>query len=479
MKSLEVLRRLRERGYRGRKSAVYALARELRRQSTRPVCRYEGVAGEFSQHDFGAVRVRWTHGGRERVQFFASRLKNSRYVAVTLVESQQVEPLVRTLAEHFEAFGGVPLLAVFDRPGTVALKSDPRTGAVLEWNPVFAEALTRLGLAAEVGWPYRANQKGAVENPVGWVNGSFFKTRRFLDRQDLQLQLDAWHKEVNERRPSRATRRVPGELLRETERERLRPLKLRAADLDLRFAVRVGPTGLVTWRTNRHSMPAEALGFAATLRAYRDRVVIEAGRYRAGHPRLHGRDGVSSLPALRAGLLAAVSGRRGRMYLKRRQLLDLGPDAERVITELVHVRRRRWPDDIERLHELLQACGDAALRAAFKRAAGGGRPPPRLARLLLRSRVRHPRLQPHLHRPQRPPPRHPQDLPPARRPRRRQSRLPQRRPRRRQPALPCRQRPPCPPPLVLASARPAPPRRAPASAHRRTIPCNRNRTPQG
>ena len=141
---------------------------------------------------------------------------------------------------------------------------------------------------------------------------------------------------------------MPGELLRETQRERLRPLKLRAADLDLRFALRVGPTGLVTWRTNRHSMPAEALGFAATLRAYRDRVVIEAGRYRAGHPRLHGRDGISSLPAHRAGLLAAVSGRRGRMYLKRRQLLDLGPDAERVITELVHVRRRRWPDDIKR-----------------------------------------------------------------------------------------------------------------------------------
>ena len=48
MKSLEVLRRLRKRGYRGGKSAVYALARELRRQSTRPVCRCEGVAGEFS-----------------------------------------------------------------------------------------------------------------------------------------------------------------------------------------------------------------------------------------------------------------------------------------------------------------------------------------------------------------------------------------------------------------------------------------------
>ncbi len=56
------------------------------------------------------------------------------------------------------------------------------------------------------------------------------------------------------------------------------------------------------------------------------------------------------------------------MYLKRQQLIDLGPDAERVIAELVHVRRHRWPDGIERLHELLQACDDADLRSAFKRA---------------------------------------------------------------------------------------------------------------
>ena len=49
-------------------------------------------------------------------------------------------------------------------------------------------------------------------------------------------------------------------------------------------------------------MPAEALGYAATLHLFRDRVVIVA---------------------------------------------------ERVLTELVHVRPRAWPDDVERLHELL------------------------------------------------------------------------------------------------------------------------------
>ena len=75
LKSLEVLRRLRERGYAGGKSMVYALVRTLRVRTVRPIRRFEGLAGECSQHDFGEVLVEWTGGGRTRVHFFASRLK--------------------------------------------------------------------------------------------------------------------------------------------------------------------------------------------------------------------------------------------------------------------------------------------------------------------------------------------------------------------------------------------------------------------
>jgi len=32
-----------------------------------------------------------------------------------------------------------------------------------------------------------------VENLVGWVKGSFFEQRRFLDEEDLARQLAEWH----------------------------------------------------------------------------------------------------------------------------------------------------------------------------------------------------------------------------------------------------------------------------------------------
>ncbi len=46
--SLEILRRVREGGYRGGKTALYALAASLRPKPVRPLVRFEGLPGEFS-----------------------------------------------------------------------------------------------------------------------------------------------------------------------------------------------------------------------------------------------------------------------------------------------------------------------------------------------------------------------------------------------------------------------------------------------
>ncbi len=72
----------------------------------RPIVRFEGVAGEFSQHDFGHVDAHYIDGRKQRVHFFASRLKYSRWVEVKLVPNEQVETLVRAMVEHFAEWGG-------------------------------------------------------------------------------------------------------------------------------------------------------------------------------------------------------------------------------------------------------------------------------------------------------------------------------------------------------------------------------------
>jgi transposase len=230
--SVEILRRAKLKGYSGGKTALYTLIGALRPKTIRPLVRFEGFAGEFTQHDFGHVDVRFLDRTETRVHFFASRLKYSRWVEVTIVPDERAETLVRTFVDHFAAIGGVPLLAVFDRPKTVALKRT-RDGRVTEWNPIFAGVALDLCVGIEVCWRAAPWQKGGVENLVGWVKGSFFKQRRFVDDEDLLMQLAEWRTEVNTARPCRATKVIPAVRLAE-ERPRLRPPKVAPAELALR-----------------------------------------------------------------------------------------------------------------------------------------------------------------------------------------------------------------------------------------------------
>lgn len=362
----EILRRLvDDHGYDGGKSAVFDFVAKLRKpQSASPMVRFEGLPGEFSQHDFGTVEVRYRSGAREKVQFFASRLKYSRFVHVTLVPNQREEALVRSLVEAFAAFDGVPLVAVFDNPKTVVVgRKDGRP----IWNDVFQQAAFSLGFVPELCAPRSGNQKGSVENLVGWVKGSFFKVRRFQDRADLEAQLSEWLQQINLRRPCRATGEVPAERLK-AEAKRLRPLRVSPDDYALQIPIVVSPTGFVEHQGVRYGIP-DAIGVPGTLYLGRDWVRVVAGPHERHLPRYPevGRDVI--LPEDRDALVRAVRGKRAKFYSMRQQVLDLGEDAVDYLTEIRHRRPRTWEGEFEQLYEALVEWGPRRLVAAIRLAA--------------------------------------------------------------------------------------------------------------
>ena len=365
--TVEVLRRMRLQGYTGGKTALYQIVAALRpRAIPSPVVRFEGVPGEFSQHDFGNLKIRYEATGKEeRVHFFLSRLKWSRWSHVILVLDEAIESLVRALLLGLADFQGVPLVCVFDNPKTIVLKHD---GPIIEWNQTFSQVAIDMRFAAELCTPGRGNEKGAVENLVKWVKNSFFKVRRFHDRADLERQLAEWLKEVNELRPSRATKEIPAARLAQ-EKKRLRPLPIAPSEYALRIPIMVGPTGHVLYEGVRYSMPARAIGISGTLFLYPDRVKLIAGPFSAEHPRHPVTPGISWRPEHRADMLAHVSGERGKLYLKRQQLFELGPEAVDFLTEIVHLRRYTWKPEIEKLYELLTQYGAPRFLGAIREAA--------------------------------------------------------------------------------------------------------------
>lgn len=97
-KSQEILARLRQHGYTGGRTAAYDLIRRLRpKDPPKPIIRFEGLPGEFSQHDFGQRWVTFSDGSRKLIRFFASRLKYSRFVDIEIVDNEQQETVVRSL----------------------------------------------------------------------------------------------------------------------------------------------------------------------------------------------------------------------------------------------------------------------------------------------------------------------------------------------------------------------------------------------
>jgi transposase len=157
---LEFLRQLREEGATLAESTFYRVFRVEKEQvPAELMVRFEGLAGEFAQFDFGVADVRLLDGGTRRIHFAAYRLKYSRWVWGVIVPDERVESLVRALLACFEASGGVPLRVVFDNPKTVVLRRDEHGRPV--WNPVLAQVAIDYGFTIELCTPPAAPSRRA------------------------------------------------------------------------------------------------------------------------------------------------------------------------------------------------------------------------------------------------------------------------------------------------------------------------------
>jgi transposase len=94
-------------------------------------------------------------------------------VHVVLVPDEREETLIRALLAALEAFGGVPLVTVWDNPKTVVLT---RKGELIVWNPVFGQVALDYRFAPEL-----------VLAPGGAAEEGHRESRGLGQRQLLQV----------------------------------------------------------------------------------------------------------------------------------------------------------------------------------------------------------------------------------------------------------------------------------------------------
>ncbi len=238
--------------------------------------RFEGVAGEFLQIDWGEVRdMAFTKAGLEGQTrfFFAARLKYSRFMYVSFHTDMREETLLRCLIGCFTTIGGVPWVVVTDNMKTAVLGRDEQHQPV--WNPAYQKLAVEFKFHPEACAPASGNQKGAVENLVKFVKGNFIAGRTFHDDGDLAEQCMEWLSHVNTERPSDATGQEPVVRLVE-EQPKFGVLPVTAQDYGFFDCVVVSREGLVAIETNRYSVPAHLMGRVVTARIHATRIEVFA-----------------------------------------------------------------------------------------------------------------------------------------------------------------------------------------------------------
>ena len=140
--------RLRALGYTGGISQIKAFVHPLRpaARGKRPVQRYETIAGEQLQFDWGEFTYE-ENGTMHKLYGLVAILSYSRMRYVTFTKRADAPTLIRSLMAACEYFGGLPKSLLTDRMKSVLLEMEEGQP---KWHPRFADFVTSLGVAPRV-----------------------------------------------------------------------------------------------------------------------------------------------------------------------------------------------------------------------------------------------------------------------------------------------------------------------------------------
>ena len=276
-----------EHGFSGGESTVRDYVRKHQNRQ-RPVfipLSYE--PGEDAQADFGEAMV-LMKGRPLNVQLFVGRLCYSKIPFLVASPNQQQEALFEGHEKSFDFFGGVPRTIWYDRMSQAVKKALP--GHRPEEQEAFIAFRSHYLYESRFCNPREAHEKGLVENLVGYARRNYMvpipEVASFKELNDL----------LKQRCLKEAGRRLRGETetigeMWEMERSQLLPLPAYSYPCCRTVSVRPNRLSMVTFQTNRYSVPVECDAKSLFLRAFVDRVEITDGiKVVAVHERCCGRE---------------------------------------------------------------------------------------------------------------------------------------------------------------------------------------------
>jgi len=365
----QILLRIKDNGFDGGYTIVKDYVRKVRPPKTRAFLKLSFAPGECAQVDwasYGSVNVGSTC---RRLSFFVMVLCHSRMMYVEFTVSQTMEHFLACHQNAFEFFGSVPKKIMVDNLKSAVLSRI--VGQAPVFNPKYLDFADHCGFNITPCGVGKGNEKGRVENAVGYVKKNFLAGLDIPDFTAVNPAARYWIDTVANVRIHGETRKKPLELFKE-ERPCLNALPVNPFDTATVSQVRASSQFRITIDTNRYSVPAEYAGRALTLKTYPDRLCIYCNdKLIARHVRSYDRYRDFEDPDHPRELLAQRKKARNQKIFMR--FLTLSPKAEQYYRKLEqrrmnpyhHVRKIVALSEIYPLESVARAMEDAFTFEAF------------------------------------------------------------------------------------------------------------------
>jgi transposase len=244
--------------------------------------------GECAQADWGCAGLMALAKTTRRLSFFVMVQAHSRMLYVEFTLGEAMEHFLGCHQHALEFFGGTPRKMLIDNLKTGVLRHPFGQPAI--FHPRYLDFAAHYGFEPRACNVRKANEKGRVENGVGYVKKNFLAGLQLPPGlETLNLAARQWMDTVANVRKHGETQQVPAEMLAQ-ERSALRPLPPLPADIGVLRSARATHRCRVVLDTNRYSVPAAYASQILTLKLLPERLsVYHAEKLVAAHVRSYER----------------------------------------------------------------------------------------------------------------------------------------------------------------------------------------------
>ena len=330
LSAAQVLQRIREDGFDGGYTIVKEYVRNVRPRRKKAYLTLSFAPGQCAQVDWGSYGSVNVGDTSRRLSFFVMVLCYSRMMYVEFTVSQTMEHFLSGHQNAFLRLGAVPERIMVDNLKSAVLNRTVGKDPVL--NPKYLDFANHYGFTIVPCGVGKGNEKGRVENGVGYVKKNFLAGLQISDFKDLNPAALGWLDTIANVRIHGKTGRKPVDMFQQ-ERSHLHRLPAHPYDTATISQVRASRQFRVVLDTNRYSVPAELAGQPLTMKAYPNRLCLyHQERLVARHVRSYDRRKDFELPDHPKALMAQRKKARDQIIF--RNFLTLHPKADDYYKQL-------------------------------------------------------------------------------------------------------------------------------------------------